>query len=131
ITTTGSVAAGGQFRFVVAGQVPGSATLGQTGTMTANVRDNNGAGTLQSNADVTTVAAAALTVTKNLSVTSGPSPNNGLLVTLSYTHAGTAAASNVVITDALPLGMTYASADAGSGPTEPAKWSGQNLTNAA
>lgn len=131
ITTTGSVAAGGQFRFVVAGQVPGSATLGQSGTMTVNVQDNNGTGTSLSNADVTTVAAAALTVTKSLSVGSGPSPNNGLLVTLSYINAGTAAASNVVITDTLPSGMTYASVDGGSGATEAAKWSGQALTNAA
>ena len=54
-----------------------------------------------------------ITVTKALSQTSGPSPNAGpITVTLSYTNSGTAAATNLQVTDALPAGMTY---NAGSG----------------
>lgn len=122
ITSSGAVAAGTQFRFVVAAVVPGGATLGQTGTLTIPVTDTGG--NSLSNTDTTTVAASAVTVTKALSVNAGPSPSAAALtVTLSYTNAGTAAASNLVLTDVLPTGMTYVT---GSG-----SWSGQALTDAA
>lgn len=122
ITTSGAIAAGTQFRFVVAASVPGGATLGQTGTLTVPVTDTGG--NSLSNTDTTTVAASAVTVTKALSVSSGPSPSAAALtVTLSYTNAGTAAASNLVLTDVLPTGMTYVAASG--------SWSGQALTDAA
>lgn len=122
ITTSGAVAAGTQFRFVVAAVVPGGATLGQTGTLTVPVTDTGG--NALSNTDTTTVAASAVTVTKALSVNAGPSPSAAALtVTLSYTNAGTAAAANLVLTDVLPTGMTYVPASG--------SWSGQALTDAA
>lgn len=122
ITTTGSVAAGAQFRFVVAAAVPGAAALNATGTLTVTVNDT-GSNTA-SNTDTTTVAASAVTVTKSMSVTAGASPSAAnITVTLAYTNAGTAAASSLVLTDALPAGMSYVT---GSG-----SWSGQALTDAA
>ncbi|RYF14683.1 MAG: DUF11 domain-containing protein [Comamonadaceae bacterium] len=122
ITTSGAVAAGAQFRFVVAAAVPGSATLGATGTLAVTVNDT-GSNTA-SNTDTTTVAASAVGVTKSMSVTSGASPSAAnITVTLAYTNAGTAAASNLVLTDMLPAGMSYVT---GTG-----SWSGQALTDAA
>lgn len=122
ITSSGSVAAGAQFRFVVAAAVPGSAALGATGTLTVTAADT-GSNTA-SNTDTTTVAASAVTVTKSMSVTAGPSPSSGsIVVTLAYINAGTAAASSLVLTDTLPDGMTYVPGQA--------SWSGQALTDAA
>mgnify|MGYP001179133965 CR=1 FL=1 len=109
IVTSGPIAAAGIFRFVVAGTVPGSATNGQTGTITVSVSDT-GTTTL-TNIDTTTVANSAINVTKSLSITSGPSPNAGpITVTLSYTNTGSAAATNLVLRDLVPAGMTYIAA---------------------
>lgn len=127
ITTAGPLAAGAIFRFVVAGTVPAGAANGNTAAITVSVSDTNV--TTTTNTDTTTVASSVIAVTKSLSVTSGPSPNtNGgahILVTLSYTNTGTAAATNVELRDTLPAGMTYV---ANSGT-----WSGSGtaLTDAA
>lgn len=106
ITTSGPVAMGGVFRFVVAGTVPAGAASGDTATLTASVSDTQV--TTLTNVDTTTVANSVITVNKSLSVTSGPSPSTAAItVTLSYTNSGTAPANNVVITDILPGTMTY------------------------
>jgi uncharacterized repeat protein (TIGR01451 family) len=106
ITTTGPIAAGGIFRFVVAGTVPGATANGLSGTLTVSVTDT-GALNL-TNLDTTTVANAAISVTKSLSVTSGPSPSAGTVtVTLSYTNSGSAAATGLVLRDQIPANMTY------------------------
>ncbi len=106
ITSSGSVPAGTQFKYVVAGVVPASATSGQTGTIIVSVTDT-GTNTA-SNTDTTTVANSVINVTKSLSTTSGPSPSGTpITVTLSYTNSGTFVANNVALTDALPSGMAY------------------------
>lgn len=120
ITTTGPLAMGGVFRFVVAGTVPGTATAPQQGTITVSVTDTSG-GPALTNLDTTTVATSAVTVTKSLSQTSGPSPNAGpITVTLSFTNTGSVAASALELHDALPVGMNYI---AGSG-----RWSTTGAT---
>jgi len=109
ITSTGAIAAGGIFRFVVAGVVPGSAASGATGTITVTATDTNTpVANTATRTDVTTVANSAISVTKLLSVASGPSPSTApITVTLSYANTGSAAATTVVITDILPAGMSY------------------------
>jgi uncharacterized repeat protein (TIGR01451 family) len=128
ISASGAIAAGGIFRFVVAGTVPAGAANGNTAIITVSVSDTQV--TTTTNADTTTVASSVITVTKSLSVNSGPSPNQGpgnggITVTLSYTNTGTAAASSVELRDVIPAGMTYVP---GSG-----LWSGSGtgLTDAA
>jgi uncharacterized repeat protein (TIGR01451 family) len=119
ITTSGPIAAGGIFRFVVAGTVPGAAGSGDTATITVSVSDTTP--TTSNNTDTTTVANSVISVTKALSVTLGPSPSAApITVTLSYTNSGTAAASTLQLTDTLPAGMTYV---AGSG-----RWSVSGAT---
>lgn len=119
ISTTGPVAAGGIFRFVVAGTVPVSAANGNTADITVSVSDTTP--TTATNTDTTTVASSVINVNKALSQTSGPSPNAGpITVTLAYTNSGTQPANTVQITDALPVGMTYI---AGSG-----RWSVSGAT---
>ena len=133
ITVTPSVGAGQQFRFWVAGTVPASAVNGNTATISFQATDT-GANTqppAPGIQDVTTVAASVITATKTLSLNQGTSPypvapaTGNILVTINYTNAGTVAATNVTLTDALPAGMTYV---AGSGV-----WSGSAtaLTDAA
>ena len=108
IATTGPLAAGATFRFVVAGNVPG----GQLATDVAQVRitatsafDN---AQTAFNTDVTTVTGnAVLNVTKAVSVGNGPSPSGPYTYTIAYTNAGNSVATNVVLTDVVPAGMTY------------------------
>ena len=119
ITTTGPIAAGGVFRFVVSGTVPAATATGTTGTMTPSVSDTSG-GAAQTNVDTTTVASSVIGVTKALSSNSGASPAGPITVTLSYTNSGNAGAASVQLTDALPAGMTYV---AGSG-----RWSVSGVT---
>ena len=124
ITGTGSIPPGGIFRFVVAGTVPAAAANGNTAQITVSVQDTNV--TTATNTDTTTVASSVITVTKALSVTTGPAPSVGqIVVTLSYTNSGTAPANNVELRDTIPAGMTYVP---GSGT-----WSGSAtaLTDAA
>ena len=128
VSSSGAIAAGGIFRFVVAGTVPAGAANGNTAAITVSVSDTQV--TTTTNTDTTTVASSVITVTKSLAITSGPSPNQGpgnggITVTLSYTNSGTAAASNVELRDVIPTGMTYVP---GSG-----LWSGSGtaLTDAA
>lgn len=121
IASSGAIAMGGTFRFVVAATVPGSATNGQQGTVTVSVTDTNAPATTLTNVDTTTVAMSAVQVSKALSQTSGPSPNAGpITVTLSYSNTGSAAAANLELRDTVPPGMTYF---AGSG-----RWSVSGAT---
>jgi uncharacterized repeat protein (TIGR01451 family) len=110
ITSTGALAAGGVFRFVVAGTVPAGASSGNTATITVSVSDTTPS--TSTNTDTTTVANSVINVTKSLSSTSGTSPSGPITVTLSYINTGSAVANNVQITDALASTLTYV---AGSG----------------
>lgn len=119
ITTTGALPAGTSFNFVVAGTVPAATSAGTTGTITVAASDTGG--NSASNTDTTTVANSVINVTKAMSSTSGASPSAAAItVTLSYINSGTASASNVTLTDALPSGMVYV---ANSG-----RWSGSGAT---
>lgn len=118
ISSSGPVAAGQQFKFVVAGQVPAT----QVGSDTAQVRvgavgnaadPNNYAasatppsGQEQGSLDTAVVSTGAVVnVTKAYSVSTGPA-NNQLTVTLTYTNSGQAAANNLVISDVIGLPST-------------------------
>ena len=105
VTATGPIAAGGTFRFVVAGTVPAGATSGNTAQITVSVSDTNP--TTSTNTDTTTVANSVISVTKAMSLTSGPSPQGPITITLSYFNTGSAAATNVQLTDTLPATLTY------------------------
>ena len=139
ISATGPLAANATFHFVVAAVVPAAAIAGQSSSLT--VTANFSAGTPadeQTNTDTVTInGQAAVTVTKSLSVTSGPSPNtrggSHILVTLTLHNGGSTAATNINITDVIgennsipaynSSGMSYV---AGSG-----RWNGQALGDAA
>lgn len=117
VTSTGPLAAGGIFRFVVMGSVPGT----QIANDFANLQVDAASGfdplqTAQNLDQVNVTGNAVINVTKAISAPSGASPSGPYTYTLTYTNAGNATAGNVRLTDLVPAGMTYVP---GSG-----RWSG-------
>ena len=115
ITSTGALPAGGVFKFVVAGTVPGSATSAQTAvvTLTASGTATATPATAQTNTDTTTVTNnAVVSVTKSINSSSGAAGTGPYTYTLTYTNTGNATATGLTLTDAIPAGVTYV---AGSG----------------
>jgi uncharacterized repeat protein (TIGR01451 family) len=111
ITTTGALASGAAFKFIVVATAPPGATNAQVdylnatavGTATATPAPS------QSNLDTANVTGNAnISVTKAISAPSGPSPSAApLTYTLTYTNTGNATATAVTLTDLIPAGMTY------------------------
>ncbi len=108
ITSTGALGLGATFKFIVVGTLPGTATNGQTNTITVtgtSVFDNTKTAV---NTDVTTVTSnAVITLTKAVSVATGPAPSGPYKYTLTYTNNGNSTATAVAITDVIPAGMVY------------------------
>ena len=113
INTTGLIAAGASFRFVVAGNVPGVQLATDVAQVRVTATSAFDGGETAFNTDVTTVTGnAVLNVTKAIDVPNGASPSGPYTYTISYTNAGNSLATNVVLRDLVPAGMTYR---AGSG----------------
>jgi uncharacterized repeat protein (TIGR01451 family) len=108
LATTGPLAAGASFRFVVVGNVPGTqlATDIARARVTATSAFDNAQTAF--NTDVVTVTGnAVVTVTKAISTGNGPSPSGPYTYTLTYTNSGNSTATNVNVSDVIPAGMTY------------------------
>lgn len=108
ISSSGPIAAGGQFKFVIAGTVPATAANGNTATITVGASDTGS--TSLTNLDTTTVATAVINVTKALSPSSSGPAGVTLTATLSYTNSGSQPATNLVLSDDLSQvggGFTY------------------------
>jgi len=108
LATTGPLAAGAQFHFVLMGSVPGT----QVAADVANVRVTavstfDGAQTAFNDDQVTVTGNAVLAVTKAISQNNGASPSGPYTYTLSYTNSGNATATGLRLTDVIPAGMTY------------------------
>ncbi|HTU67628.1 MAG TPA: hypothetical protein VMF52_16880 [Steroidobacteraceae bacterium] len=114
ISTTGELAAGAAFRFVVVGTVPGSAVSGNVATITVQGRSGFLNSLTHTNADqVTVTTQAVIGVTKAIDLAYGPSPSSGVRTyTLTYTNTGNTTATNLVLTDTIAAGLTY---EAGTG----------------
>lgn len=120
ITSTGVLAAGDSFRFVVVGTVPASAVNTNRAITTVTGLSALDAAT-QTNTDTVIVTnGAVITATKAVNVLQGPAPSGPYTFTISYNNNGLAAATNVKFTDLLPSQMTYVP---GSG-----RWSGSGAT---
>ena len=116
ITTTGPLAAGAVFQFVVAGIVPATASASQAGKARVTATSGFDAAQTASNTDTATASAnAVITVSKAISVGSGPSPSGPYTYTVTYQNSGNTTATNLVLTDIIPSGLTYA--------TNSARWS--------
>ena len=113
ITNTGSIAAGGEFHFVVVAYLTSSATVGSAATIGVTATSVYASSQTASNTDtVTAVSGPVLVVSKAVDKTSGLPGTTAIKYTITYTNTGNAAATNFTLTDLLPTGLTY---EAGSG----------------
>lgn len=108
LVTTGPLAAGAQFHFVVMGNVPGVQVAGDIANARVSaVSTFDGAQTGTNDDQVTVTGNAVLAVTKAISQNNGASPSGPYTYTLSYTNSGNATATGLRLTDVVPAGMTY------------------------
>lgn len=114
ITSSGAIASGATFKFIVTGTVPATATSPQANTITVTGTSTGDATRTATNADTTTVTSnAVITLNKSISVSSGPAGGaTKYTYTVSYTNTGNSAASAVAISDVIPVGMTYVAGSA-------------------
>lgn len=113
VTTTGPLAPGAAYRFVVAGSVPGTQVGGDVARIRIAAASAFDAAQTGSNDDQVTVTGnAVISVTKSINVGSGPSPSGPYTYTLTYTNAGNATATALRLTDVIPAGMTYVAGSA-------------------
>ena len=107
ITSSGLIASGSVFKFIVAGTLPATATAAQTNVITVTGASALAPVQSASNTDTTTVTTnAVVTLTKAVSVSSG-APGTKATYTLTYTNTGNSTATAVAVTDVIPAGMTY------------------------
>lgn len=108
LATTGPLAAGAQFHFVVMGSVPGTQVAGDVSNVRVSALSTfDNAQTAFNDDQVTVTGNAVLAVTKAISQNNGASPSGPYTYTLSYTNSGNATASGLRLTDVIPAGMTY------------------------
>ena len=108
ITSSGPLAAGAVFKFIVVAVVPATATSGQTNALTVTASSGFNSSLNASNTDTTTVTNnAVITVTKSISASSGTAGSGPYTYTLTYTNTGNSTATAVTLNDALPAGLTY------------------------
>jgi uncharacterized repeat protein (TIGR01451 family) len=108
LASTGSLAAGASFRFVLVGNVPGTQVGGDIAR--ARVVGVSAYDTVQTafNTDQVNVTGnAVISVTKSINQSSGASPSGPYTYTLAYVNSGNNAAGVVQLDDAIPAGMTY------------------------
>lgn len=105
ITSTGTIAAGAAFQFVVVGTAPGPTGNAQVTVTAASVFTPAQTAANTDTATVTT--GAVIPVTKAVSSPSGTSAGGPYTYTLSYTNTGNSGALDLELTDLLPAGVTY------------------------
>lgn len=113
VVNTGALAAGGVYRFVAVGNVPGVQLGGQISRVRVNAASTFDGAQTAFNTDVATVTGnAVISVTKAINQPSGASPSGPYTYTLTYTNSGNSTASALRLTDLVPAGMTYVAGSA-------------------
>ncbi len=107
ITSTGPLAAGAVFKFVIVATVPNSpSTATDTLTITATSGFNNAQ--TAANTDTANVTPnAVINVTKAINIASGIAGSGPYTYTLTYNNSGNTTATNLTLKDIIPTGMTY------------------------
>lgn len=124
ITTTGALAPGGTFSFVVVGTVPTGVTANQVARVTVTATSNFDATSSATNTDTVTVTTNAdVQATKTLTdlsgtpVTSGAPGSGPYRITLSFTNNGAKPATAITTRDPLDAGFSYVAASGRSSLT--------------
>ena len=117
ITTTGPIAPGATFNFVIVGTVPSDRTSGQNAEITVRAASTFTPGLVMVNTDTVVVSQNGVVVTSlALSTASSASPGGPHTYTLTFTNIGNLTATNLTLINAIPAGLTYVSGSA--------RWSG-------
>jgi trimeric autotransporter adhesin len=115
ITSSGPIAAGASYYFVAMGIVPNTEISGRTAVITVSAI-GTATGTpapVQNNTDTTTVTGnAVINLTKAMSANSGPPGSGPYTITLTYNNIGNSTATNLNVSDLIPVGMAYVPASA-------------------
>jgi trimeric autotransporter adhesin len=121
ITSVGPLAAGASSCVVIQGVVPGTATAAQSASLTLSGASTFTPAVTQTNVDTVNVSGnAVVNITKAVSSPSGNAGSGPFTYTITYTNTGNATATNVVIADLVPAGLTYVPGSA--------RWSGSGAT---
>ncbi|HFC91735.1 MAG TPA: hypothetical protein ENJ51_02865, partial [Leucothrix mucor] len=113
ITSTDALAADEAFYFVIGAEIPAGATNVQQGKLTIEGKSQFDKTQIKTNTDTVIVSEdAVINVVKSMSANSGLSPSGSYTITLSYENKGVETATNVILSDSLPAGMTYSSSGA-------------------
>lgn len=113
ITQSPNLQPGETFSFVVAGQIPDTATGAQPATVSVTATSTAPAGAPGTRTDTNTdtlqlTTNAVINVTKSVSSTQGAPGSGPFTYTLNYTNNGRIASGPLTLTDTLPAGLTYA-----------------------
>lgn len=120
ITSSGALAPGASFTFIVAATVPGSVTSSDAETITVSAASAFDATKNSANTDTVTISSnAIINMTKSVSPGTADAGTGPVTYTLTYTNTGNATATDLTITDTLPSGVAY---NPGSGAGQ-ARWS--------
>jgi large repetitive protein len=133
LTATPIIQPGEVFQFLAIAQTPATATTGQEDRFTVIAAPSSGGAAQQTNIDTVTITTnAVVVVNKGFSITSGPSPNSDLFVTLNYSNIGNSVATNVTITDVIGAPNATPAYDTSGMQYVPASasWQGLGLTDA-
>ncbi len=107
ISSTGALAAGATFKFVIVATVPPSQTSGDD-TLTVTATSTFNGSQTQANIDTGHVTQnAVINVTKAIDISSGPAGSTSPTYTLTYNNSGNTTATNLTLKDFIPAGMTY------------------------
>ncbi len=109
ITRTVTLAPGESFQFVVSGTVLSTGLGGNTARVQLTGTSQFDPSITANNTDTVNLTTnAQITVVKSIDRPSGAPGSGPYTYTLTYSNAGNTAATNLAITDVLPLGVTYA-----------------------
>ena len=121
ITRTPTLQPGESYQFVVTGTVLATATSGQNAKVQVRATSQFDSSVTNTNTDTINVSTNALvTVVKSIDKNSGAPGSGPYTYTLTYTNSGNTAATNLTLTDLLPVGLSYVP---GSG-----RWSNSGAT---
>ncbi len=113
ITNTGVIPAGGTYRFVVVGNVPGIQVGGQFAQLRITATSTFDALQTAFNTDrVNVTGNAVIAMAKSINQPNGASPSGPWRYTIQYQNNGNSAATDVRLTDGVPVGMTYVAGSA-------------------